>query len=415
MDRVVPRRRRTWPYVLGALVVAGLSAAAVGVNRLAAAPPHVPRTGVWFDVVRRTEFVREVAGTGRLVSDNVRVVAARAPGMVDRILVRPGEVTTPETVILEISNPDLELLALESTAALKQARAGLLDLRASLDIMGVQQRTVIERVRVEALEAARRVRANKPLAVRQIVPMLEATEAEGNARELEKRLALEQEHATILEGASEARVQAQRAKIEEFLAQAELRRQQVTALKVVAGAPGILKDLPVQVGQQVKLGDLLAKVVDPSALKAEVRVPEARATGLIVGLRARVSVAGAKVAGRVTRIDPGVTDGEVWVDVTIDEALPAGAGLDASVDAFIELERRKDVLVVGKPPFASAHETVHVYKVLPGGRRARRTAVALGGSSVDEIEILAGAREGEKLVLSDTSDWNEGRELIEFD
>jgi HlyD family secretion protein len=413
-DRVIARKRRVWPYLVGAAGVLAAIVTTVAASRLAEAAPAVERSSVFIGTVKRGEFVREVAGTGRLVSHSVRVVAARAAGTVDQILVKPGETVARDTVLLVINNPDLEFQALEAATAVKEARAALLDLRASLEIQKVQQQSVVENVRAQQRDADRRATANEPLAQRKIVATLEAENERGRAQELAARVRFEEKHVEILEGATAARIRAQNAKIDGLLAQAVLRAQQVEGLRVRAFEAGILKELPLEVGQQVRVGDLLAKVVNADQLKAEVRIPEDRARSVRVGLPVRLVLQGETVMGRVTRVDPAVQDGFVKVDVSVDGKLPDGARLDLSAEASIEVERNAGVLFVGKPAFAGGNSTAQLYKLEADGRTATRSSVTLGESSVNDVRVLQGLHEGDRIILSDTSEHDNGQRRIEL-
>jgi HlyD family secretion protein len=415
VDRPIKRRRRARPYLLVAVGLLGVVATTVAAGRFTEAAPTVERDKVWIDSVRRGEFVREVAGTGRLVSDAARVIAARAPGTVDRILVKPGDTVEPDTILLELSNADLEFQALEAETAAKEGRAALLDLRASLAIQRVQQLSVVEHVRAQQRIAERRAATSRPLSQRQIVATLEAENDHELAQELAARVRFEQEHIAILESASAARIRAQQARVHGLAAQAELRTRQVEGLRVRASEAGILKELPLDVGEQVRVGDLLAKVANPLYLKATVRIPEERAASIRVGLPVRLVVQSEDVSGRVTRIDPAVQDGYVQVGVSIESELPQGARLDLSVEASIEVSRWRDVLFVGKPAFAAGNTAVQLYKLQPSGHLADRVSVKLGEASVNHVRVVAGLQEGDRVILSDTSELDSGEPIIELE
>jgi multidrug efflux pump subunit AcrA (membrane-fusion protein) len=407
MDVVVAKKKRRWGSYLGvAGVLVALAGVTGGVHRLGQAAPLVPRSSVWIDRVQRGQFLREVNAPGTLVSDEVRLLTARATGIVDRVHLKPGATVEPDTLLLELSNPDLEFAALEAATAVKEARAELLDLQASVGIRRIEQRTALENAKVEYREALRRSKVSEALVGQNAVSKLDAEQQRERKDELEQLIRFHEEHTHVLESGAAAQATAQRARVEGLRAQADLRAAQFAGLKVRAGAAGVLAELEVEVGQQVTIGGLLGKVIDPQKLKAELRVPEAQAEDVAVGQLVRVAIQNDEALGRVTRIDPGVRQGAVRVEVSFDRPLPAGARLDLSVDARIEIERVQGALFTGKPASAGANETVGLFKLAADGQSAERVSVKLGRSSVHSVEVLSGLREGDRVILSDMSEWD---------
>ncbi len=398
------RSRR--PYVLAALGGLALVLVTVMLARLADAPPSVERDSVWIDSVRRGQLLRQVSGPGTLVPEQIRWVTATTAGRVEAIHVEPGSQVEVDTLLVELSNPDVELEALEAERQLKSAEADLANLRAQLNIERLNQRSTIAQVRSEYREAKRRAEAQQRLAEADIIAELDYVQTRERAEELAGRLEIEQERARILAEANEARGAAQVAQIDRLRALARFQADRVDSLRVPAGLSGVLQELPLEVGQRVTPGTLLAKVVQPKRLKAELRIPEAQAEEVKLGQQAEIDTHNGMVQGRVVRINPSVQRGTVTVDVSLEGELPPGARPDLSVDGRIELERLEGVLHTGRPAFGQPNSRISLFKLVEGGSLATRVVVRLGGSSVSEIQILEGLVEGDRVILSDVSEWD---------
>ena len=412
VPREATRHRR--PYVLAALGVLGLVGITVGLGRLADAPPSVERSAVWIDTVRHGELLRQVSGPGTLVPEEIRWVTATTAGRVERIHIEPGSRVELDSLLLELSNPDLELEALEAERQLKGSEADLANLRATMDIERLAQKSVVASVRIQHREAERRAEAEARLREAEIVGALEYARTQEREEELASRLEIEEERSRILEDAMVARGAAQAAQVERQRDLALFQAKQVESLRVRAGLNGVLQELPLEVGQRVSPGTLLAKVVQPESLKAELRIPEAQAKEVLLGQQVEVDTHNGIVPGHVVRIDPAVQRGTVTVDVALDAELPRGARPDLSVDGRIELERLQDVLYTGRPAFGRSNSRISLFKLAEGDATATRVVVSLGGSSVSEVEIRAGLEEGDRVILSDMSEWD-GAERIELD
>ncbi len=404
----VPREpiRSRRPYVLAALGGLALVLVTVMLARLADAPPSVERASVWIDTVRQGELLRQVSGPGTLVPEEIRWVTATTAGRVEAIHVEPGSQVEVDTLLVELSNPDVELEALEAERQLKSAEADLANLRAQLNIERLNQRSTIAQVRSEYRDAKRRAEAQQRLAEADIIAELDYAQTKDRAEELAGRLEIEQERARILAEANEARTAAQVAQVERLLALARFQADRVDSLRTPAGLSGVLQELPLEVGQRVSPGTLLAKVVQPKRLKAELRIPEAQAEEVKLGQRAEIDTHNGLIQGLVVRIDPSVRRGAVTVDVSLEGPLPPGARPDLSVDGRIELERLEDVLYTGRPAFGQPNSRISLFKLAEGGSLATRVVVRLGGSSVSEIQILEGLAEGDRVILSDMSEWD---------
>jgi multidrug efflux pump subunit AcrA (membrane-fusion protein) len=392
--------------VLGTAAVLGTLAASWGLASMRAAAPSVARASVWIDRVRSGELLREVGGPGTLVPEEIRWVVAREAARVERIHVRPGVTVVPETVLIELSNPDLEIQALEASRELGSAEAELADRRGALEMEALAQESRIAQLATEQREAERQARAAEELSKQNLIAALELTRRREVAVELGSRVALERKRASVLDDSSDARLRAAQEKIERLRALSDYRAKQVADLRVAAGLAGTLQELSLEVGQQVSRGQLLAKVARADALKAELRIPEAQAREVRAGQPATVDTRNGVVRGHVVRVDPVVQQGSVTVEVVLDEALPEGARPEQSVDGRIQLERLGNVRIVGRPAAARPGATLQIFVLDESGRYADRRAVKLGGSSVSEIEVVEGLAEGDRVILSDMSEWD---------
>jgi len=393
------------------LVVGGASAGAVilvtlALARLEPAAPTVERASLWIDTVTRGPFVREVRGNGSLVPEQVRWIPALTESRVERIVVLPGAVVTPETVLLEMTNPELETRTREAELALTAAEADLAALRVTLDHALLDQQAQAAAVRADYLQSQLEAASSDELARQGLVSEIQAKIARLRLEEAATRSELEERRMRSAEAANEARLTAQQARLEQLRELAKLRRRERDGLAVRAGIAGVLQAIVVEPGQQVSPGTNLARVADPSRLKAELRVPETQARDVVIGLPANVDTRNGVVSGRVVRIDPAVTNGTVLVDVELDGELPRGARPDLSVDGTIVVERLDDALTVGRPAFGQPDSRVTLFKLSSDGDSATRVAVRLGRGSVHRIEVVEGLAEGERVILSDMSTWD---------
>ena len=391
-------------YVTAAvLFFAGVT---LGLSRLRPAAPSVDRGTVWTDVVKRGPMVREVRGLGTLVPLDIRWIPAQTAMRVDKIVVRPGpKMLTPDTVILETSNPEVQRDLLDAQFQLKAAEADYANLKVQVDSELMNQKDVEASVRSDYEQAKLQHEVDLKLFKEGIYA--EVTEKLSKVREeqLGIRLQLETERTRIANDAAIARLQAQQSRVDQAKATYELRKSQADALHVRVGMNGVLQLLPVDVGQNVAVGTNLARVADPTKLKAEIKIAETQARDIAYGQNATVDTRNGLVKGHVIRIDPSVVNGTVTVDVGIDDPLPLGARPDLSVDGTIELENLKDVLYVGRPVHGQSDSTISLFK-LNDDDEATRVNVKLGRSSVNTVEILQGLQIGDKVILSDMSQWD---------
>jgi HlyD family secretion protein len=386
------------------IVIAGVT---LGLSRLRPAAPTVDRGTVWTDVVKRGPMVREVRGLGTLVPIDIRWIPAQTACRVDKIIVRPGpKVLTPDTVILEMSNPEVTRDLLDAEYNLKAAESDLANLKVQVNSELMNQKAIEAGVRSDYEQAKLQHEVDYKLYKEGIDA--EVTEELSKVKEdqLKIRVGLEEERTRIQADSGAARIQAQNSHVDQARVAYELRKSLADSLHVRAGMVGVLQLLPVDVGQNVAVGTNLARVADPTKLKAEIKIAETQARDIAYGQNATVDTRNGIVKGHVIRIDPSVVNGTVTVDVGIDDPLPLGARPDLSVDGTIELENLKDVLYVGRPVHGQSDSTISLFKVVNDDSDGVRVNVKLGRSSVNTVEILDGLQVGDKVILSDMSQWD---------
>jgi HlyD family secretion protein len=396
------KRRLVWAGV-GATAIVLLT---LGVSRLKPAAPTVERATVVIDTVKRGEMVREVRGLGTLVPEDIRWIPALTEARVERRVLLPGTIVKPDSVILELSNPEVLTLAQDADWQARAAEARYTELKVRLQSQLLDQKAVAARVAAESRQARLQADADAELAKNGLIAGLTLKLSQSAAGELEHRESIEQQRLAIAGEAIEAQLRVQQADVEQRRAQARLRRSQVEALQVRAGIDGVLQIVPVEVGQRVSPGTNLARVARPDKLKAEIRIPETLARDVVPGQKAVVDTRNGVVAGRVIRVDPAVQNGTVTVDIALVGELPKGARPDLTVDGTIELERLLDALHVGRPAMGQPQSTVGLFRIVKGTNEALRVRVVLGQASVSTIEIKEGLEVGDEVILSDTSAWD---------
>jgi HlyD family secretion protein len=401
------RERRRRRLLFSSVSLVAMALITLSLARLKPAAPSVEKSGVWVDTVKRGAMLREVRGNGTLVPEEIRWIPAQTSGRVDRILVLPGAQVAADTVLLELSNPEIEQAAFDAEWALKAIEADAANLKVQLESQRLNQLAASATAEANFHNAQLEAEVNTALARDGLVPRLVLRQSEARAEEYRKVNEVERERLKISAEAIEAQMAAQRAKVEQHRAQLQLRRKQLDSLKVRAGLDGVLQKLgdlsQLQAGQQLALGANLARVANPARLKAEIRIAETQAKDVQLGQRVTIDTRNGVVEGRVARIDPAVQNGTVTVDVSLSSPLPKGARPDLSVDGTIELERLDDVLFVGRPVNGQPESSVGLFKLTDAGRGAARVPVKLGRSSVSTIEILEGLNVGDQVILSDMS------------
>ena len=393
-------------YALAGAGVLLVLVTSIALASLEPAAPRVDEAGIWMDTVRQGTMVRQVRGPGTLVPEQIRYISAATAGRVESLLVEPGTNVTPETVLLVLSNPEVQLQAMEAQRQLASAQANLENLRATLENQRLNQEAAVASVRSQYREAARQATANKELAARGLIPELDLRRSEDAVAELAERLQIEEKRLEFIAASTEAQLAAQRSEVARLISLSQLQEEYVESLAVPAGASGVLRQLPLQEGEWVNPGTQLAVVVQPERLKAELRIPETQAKDVVVGQSATIDTRNGIIPGRVVRIDPAVQNGTVTVDVALEGELPRGARPDLSVDGVIEIERLENVVYTGRPAYGQAESTVGLFRLEPDRSHARRVTVRLGRSSVNTIEIVDGLVPGDVVILSDMSQWD---------
>ncbi|MEP6590068.1 MAG: HlyD family efflux transporter periplasmic adaptor subunit [Gemmatimonadota bacterium] len=395
-----PNRRR--PLLIGGGVLV-LLLATVGISRLKPAAPAVERSTLSVDSVVSGPMVREVRAPGTLVPEQIRWISAVAPGRVERKLVQPGERVTAQTILMELSNPDVEIQLLQAERQLTDAQATLVSLKTQLETQRLTQAGVVAQMRSQFLEAVRVAKANKTMLEQKLVSVFEASRAQEQADEMTARLDIEQQRLAIYTANIPQQLSVQQEQVERLKAVVAFQRSLAGAMIVRAGADGVLQELPLEVGQFATSGTTIAKVVQPEKLKAVLRVQENQARDVAMGQSTVIDTRNGLVRGHISRIDPSSTGGTVSVDVALTDSLPKGARPDLSVDGTIELERLGKVLHVGRPTFGQANSTVGLFRLTADGREAERVQVTLGRTSANAVEIVRGLKPGDIVILSDMS------------
>lgn len=398
-----PKRAR---WVWAGLGVVTLIAITVGLQRLEPAAPSVERATVWPDSVRRGTMVREVRGPGTLVPEQVRWISAVTAGRVERIHVQPGIEVLGASLLLELSNPDVQVEALQAQRALTDSQAQLVALRTNLETQRLTQEGVVATVNAEHADATRTARNNEDLAKRNLIPAAEVARARERAEELAIRVEVERKRLALFERAMGEQIAVQQEQVERLRAIADFQQRRVESMVVQAGVEGVLAELPLEDGQWVNPGQILARIVQPGGLKAEVRIPETQAVDVAVGQHAYIDTRNDTIPGRVARIDPAAVGGTVLVEVRLEGELPRGARPDLSIQGTVEVDRLDDVLYVGRPAYGQPNSMVGLFKLTPDGRSAERVNVRLGAASVTTVEVIEGLEQGDIVILSDMSQWD---------
>jgi HlyD family secretion protein len=392
--------RRIGYGTIAVILIAGVT---VGLSRLRPAAPTVDAATIWPDTVKRGPMLREVRGLGTLIPEDIRWIPAQTDSRVDRIVLRPGAIVKPDSIILELSDPQLQRDALDAEYQLKGAEADYENLKVQVSSDLLNQRAAAAAVRSDYEQAKLQHEVDDQLQKQGLAADVTAKLSKVRAEQLAIRTELEEERTKNTEETAKTRLAAQQARVDQQKALYNLRHSQLEALHVRAGISGVLQLVPVEVGQRVTPGANVARVADPKKLKAEIKIAETQAKDVAIGQKAAIDTRNGIVAGRVFRIDPSVQNGTVTVDVAIDGPLPQGARPDLSVDGTIELENLRDVLYVGRPVHGQADSTIGLFKIVNDGAEAVRVNVKLGRSSVTTIEVLQGLQVGDKVILSDMS------------
>jgi HlyD family secretion protein len=400
------RKKKIRRILIASGTLAAVLLITAGLSRLRPAAPSVDSATLVIDTVKRGPMLRQVRGLGTLVPEEVRWIPAISEGRVERLVVLAGTPVKADTVILELSNPELELQALDAESQLRAAEAALTELKVRLESQHLDQEAAAARVKADFHQAKLRADADGELARNGLIADINLKVSQVTAEELGNRNRIEQKRLEISDEAIKAQMAVQEAQVDQRRALARLRRRQFLDLKVRAGLDGVLQQLPVEVGQRVTPGTPLAKVAQPEKLKAVVKIAETQAKDILPGQKATVDTRNGVIDGHVARVDPAAQQGTVTVDIALDGALPKGARPELSVDGTIELERLEDVLYVGRPAQGQAESMVGLFRLEEGGKEASRVTVKLGRASVSTVQVLSGLEVGQRVVVSDTSAWD---------
>jgi len=384
----------------------------MGVSKLKPAAPSVDRLGLWIDTVKRGPMVRQVRGLGTLTPEEIRWIPTITDGRVEKILVRPGTPVKANTVVVILSNPTVEQQTFDAEWKLRAEEAQYHNLEVTLQSQVLDQKANTAKAEQDAEDARMKADTDEQLAKQGVIAKQASKLSTGSSRQLSIRAEIEQQRYENAQKALEAQLAAERAKVEQARAMYALQQKQKNMLQVTAGVDGILQELTLnsntlQEGQQVPAGTTIAKVANPNRLKAELKIPETEAKDVQLGQPAQVDSHNGVIEGKVIRIDPSVQNGTRTVDVALIGELPQGAVPDLSVDGTIDLERLASVLLVGRPVSGQEKSTVGMFKLQSDGRTASRVQVTLGRSSVNTVEILDGLKDGEQVILSDMSRWDQ--------
>jgi HlyD family secretion protein len=392
--------------VRGGIAVLALLFIVLAVASLRPSVPSVARPTLWVDSVRRGEMVREVRGPGTLVPEHVRFITAVSAGRVDRVLAQPGQIVQPQTVLLDLSNPDVQIQSLQAEQQLTAAQAQLLTLRTALNTERLTQEGAVATSRTLYADAKRQAMAAESLMRQNLIAANDAALAKDRAAEAETRYRVEQERLALMTETLDSKIAVQRSQVDRLRAIAAFQQNVVRSLEVRAGDSGVVSDLTLQLGQWVLAGTVLAKVVQPGRLKAVLQIPETQAKDVTIGQKVAIDTRNGIISGRVARIDPNAIHGTVAVDVALDGPLPAGVRPDLSVDGTIEIERLRNVLYTGRPANGQSNSTIAMFKLTKDGNYAYRVQVLMGRTSVSTTEIQRGLSVGDSVVLSDMSQWD---------
>jgi multidrug resistance efflux pump len=401
--RTPPKKTKRNLMIGGGIVV--LLAITLFTLSLDPASQTIERSAVLIDSVRKGDVVREVRGPGTLVPEHIRWITAQASARVERLASESGKKVGAGELLLELSNPDLQIQTMQAEQQVRQAQIELLNLKTTLRSQVLTQQGVVATTRTQYVGASQEAMAADSLAKRNLLSVFEVRTRKAQAEEFTTRLRVEQERLKLMEQAIDSQIATQASQVVQLRAIADNQQARLRSLMVRAPDAGVLQDLTLQLGQWVPEGTTLAKVVQPGQLKAVLRIPESQAKDVVIGQKASIDTRNGFVAGHVARKDPSAQGGSVTVDVTLDGALPNGAVPDLSVDGTIVIEKLNNVMYSGRPSFSAGSGAVSLFKVIDGGKAAVRVPVELGRSSVNVIEIIRGLTVGDKIIVSDMSQY----------
>ncbi len=406
MDIPRPKQKSRKPFIYGGAALAVLVIVTVAVSRLQPAAPVVDRGTIYPDTVRRGTMLVEVHGPGTLVPEQIRWVSALTAGRVEKKLVQPGTTVDSGTVLLELSNPDVQLEALEAERQLTQAEADRVNLRSTLENQRLNQEAAVANAQAAQADAARKSEQASALAGDSLISTSDVAAAHERGEAATTQLRVERQRLKVMTESMKAQLATADSQVARMQSIVQFQRHRLASMRVRAGAQGVLQDLPLEEGQWVTPGATLAKVVQPARLKAVLRIPEVPARDVALGQQAMIDLRSDTVQGQVVRIDPAAQNGTVTVDVALPTPLPRGARPDLTVDGTIQIAKLDNVLHVGRPAYGQENGTVGMFKLVDGGDAAVRVPVHLGRASVNAVEIKDGLQAGDVVILSDMSQWD---------
>jgi len=406
IPRLGVARKRTIRRILFLIaILLAVSAATYRLSKMKAAAPAVDRATLWPDKVKRGSMLRDIHGTGTLVPEDIRWIPSARDGVVEKINVRIGDTVNPNTVLAELSNPDLVQALMDSGLQIKAAEADLINTRTSHENDLISQQILIANLGAAAKRAALQKDTDEELLKRgligQLPVKLSRLEADNSLSQIDR----EKQRVAISAKSAEAQIAAQEARLDQLRETHEMRKRQIDELRIRAGVSGVLQQLSIEGGQHIAAGTAVARIAEPGHLKAQLRIAETQMKDVLLGQTASIDTRIGIVPGRVVHIDPAAIQGTVTIDIQLDGELPKGARPDLSVDGTIEIEHLSDVLYVGRPPNGQPDSTIQIFKVLPNGE-AIRTRVRVGKVSVNSIQVLEGLQAGDEVILSDMSTWD---------
>lgn len=404
-------RRKRHRWLFGLVAVGVLACVAWAVSRLKPASPLVEKSAVWIDTVKRGEMLREVRGSGTLIPQEIRWIPTMNAGRVERVLILPGAAVKSDTVLVELSNPELEQDAFDIQSQLKATRADLANLKVQLASQKLTQQAAVATAQADYTTAKADSDINEQLGKEKLCAAITIKESAVKTEELSKLLEIEKQRLTMTDESAKAQIAAEEEKITQLQGLLELKQRLIEGLKIRAGMEGVLQRLgdgsePFQEGQSLSAGALVARVASQTRLKAEIKIPETQARDIQLNQTSQIDTRNGIIPGHVVRIDPAVDNGTVTVDVALDGPLPRGARPDLTVDGTIQLERLENVLYVGRPVQGQPESTIDLFKVVENGKAAVRIPVKLGRASVSTIEIISGMQVGDQVILSDMTQWD---------
>jgi HlyD family secretion protein len=397
--RTSTKKKRQPIYIGGGIALAALIT--LGLSQLKPAPPSVDGAAIYTDTVKRGELVRQVRGPGTLTPEHIRIIPAITAGRVEEIYARPGTAVEAGTMLLRLSNPDVELQLLESERQHNAAQTELINLRANLQTQVLTMEGAVAQAQSAYNEAVRQANTAQELASKGLIAANDASRAKDQVEESRKRLEIERQRLELAKSTITAQLDQQAGQVDRLRGIVAFRRQQLESMQVRATSHGVLQRLDLEIGQYVNPGIELARVVEPGRLKAVLRIPESQMRDVVIGQTAWIDTRNDTIRGRVVRIDPAAQQGTFGVDVAFEGELPASARPDMSVDGTVEIDRLSDVLYVSRPNYGSAGQTIGLFVVAADGKTAERRQVRLGQTSVNHVEIVAGLDRGQRVILSD--------------